>query len=94
MFCGAEVRGGVKKTVEHCCGYGVLVELCCGYGVLVELCCVYGDSGDSIKSLKEYSTPLLLIFATLVSEVGFYKTNTPYEVGDVKKLLREENQRD
>ena len=84
MLCGAEVRGGVKKTVELCCGYGVLVELCCGNGVL----------GFSIKSLKEYSTPLLLIFVTLVSEAGFYKMNTPYEDGDVKKLFSEENPRD
>ena len=75
MLCGAEVRGGVKMTVELCCGDGVL--------------------GDSIKSPKEYSTtPLHSIFATLVSEVGFYKTNTPYEDGDVKKLFSEENPRD
>jgi hypothetical protein len=45
MLCGVEVRGGVKKTVELCFGYG--------------------DSGDSIKSLKEYSTTLILIFATI-----------------------------
>ena len=47
-----------------------------------------------IKSMKEYSTPLLLIFATLVSAVGFYKTTTPYEDGDVKKLFSKENPRD
>jgi hypothetical protein len=60
----------------------------------VGLCCGYGRLEDSIKSIKEYSTSLLLIFATLVSEVGFYKTNTPYEDGDVKKLFSEENPRD
>jgi hypothetical protein len=44
----------------------------CGAGVrggvkkTVELSCGYGDSGDSIKSLKEYSMPLLLIFATIL----------------------------
>ena len=70
------------------------VGLCCGYGVTVELCGGYGRLDHSIKSLKEYSTPLLLIFATLVSEEGFYKTNTPYEDGDVKKLFSKENPRD
>ena len=53
------------------------VELCCGDGVL----------GDSIKSPKEYSTPLLLIFATLVSEVGFYKTNTPTKMAMSRSYL-------
>ena len=42
------------------------VGLCCGYGVTVELCGGYGRLDHSIKSLKEYSTPLLLIFATIL----------------------------